>query len=119
MRGRSRLFRGDFGWFGEAPGRRWGTPGRHVGVSWALLAPVWFHGCFGLDLGRVWEAKVVNQSIILVFFLICFSRLNLGRCFFRFLITLLGDGEQHLFLQGGLLVLLEGFGSKTRCLKIA
>ena len=44
------------GWFGEAPGRHWGTPGRHVGVSWTLLvaswAPLWPHGCFGLDLGR-------------------------------------------------------------------
>ena len=49
-----------FGGFGEAPGRHWGTPGRHDRVSWALLgaswAPLWSHGCFGLDLGRVWEA---------------------------------------------------------------
>ena len=49
-----------FGRFGEAPGRHWGTPGRHDRVSWALLgaswAPLWSHGCFGLDLGRVWEA---------------------------------------------------------------
>ena len=26
--------------------------------------------------------------------------------------------KKHFFLHGGLLVLLEGFGSKTRCLKI-
>ena len=49
-----------FGGFGETPGRHWGTLGRYVGVSWALLgaswAPLWSHGCFRLDLGRVWEA---------------------------------------------------------------
>ena len=47
------------------------------------------------------------ETLILIEFCLIFD--NFGR----------GDGEKHLFPHGGLLVLLEGFGSKTRCLQIA
>ena len=56
---------------------------------------------FGIVLDMLFE------TLILVEFCLIFD--NFGR----------GDGEKHLFLHGGLLALLEGFGSKTRCLKIA
>ena len=47
-----------------------------------LLGSIW--DGFGKLLGRVWEAKMVKKSIFLVFFLICFSRLNFGRILFDF-----------------------------------
>ena len=50
---------------------------------------------------------VLFETLILIEFVLIFD--NFGR----------GDGEKHLFPHGGLLVLLEGFGSKTRCLQVA
>ena len=47
------------------------------------------------------------ETLILIEFCLIFD--NFGR----------GDGEKHLFPHGGLLMLVEGFGSKTRCLQVA
>ena len=83
-------------------------------VSWARFGRVW-RG-FGKGLGGQNRQKinmfgifldVLFETLILIEFPLIFD--NFGR----------GDGEKHLFPHGGLLVLLEGFGSKTRCLQVA
>ena len=92
--------------FGEGFGRVLGGVWELLGVSWGTFKLLFLRLCcqegprgskrrprgllgsiwdgFGEVLGRVWEAKMVTKSIFLVFFLICFSRLNFGRILFDF-----------------------------------
>ena len=83
-------------------------------VSWAR---------FSMVLDRFWEGfgrpkwskyrdlgyflDMLFEILILIEFCLIFD--HFGR----------GDGEKHLFPHGGVLMLVEGFGSKARCLQVA
>ena len=58
-----------------------------------------------------------RTSIFFVFFGYAFRDFDFDRILFDDNFSG-GGGEKHLFPHGGLLMLVEGFGSKTRCLKI-
>ena len=124
--------------FGEGFGRVLGGFWEVLGVSWATFLRLFSRLCcqegprggqevswarfrrvsdgFWEGIGRPKWSKyrdfwyfldMLFETLILIEFCLIFD--NFGR----------GDGEKHLFPHGGLLMLVEGFGSKTRCLQVA